>query len=236
MRHLRQIVSGRLVCGAKRRSIAHQQRPGPVWQEHSLVRIERQRVSTRQAVQCWLRFLAEVEKRAVGTVDVMPQVLGCTEIRERLQRIHGAGVRRAGARDDGKRREAGAAIVSHRFAQRFDRQPILLVARYRSDTVRHDPGQLGRLEHRVVCLIRGVECAASNIVAEVSLAGAKNGVERGHRAAIREKAARFVGKTHPVTQPVEGVGFELYQCRRRLPNTGVTVRRVGNEIGQGGRK
>ena len=81
-------------------------------------------------------------------------------------------------------------------------------------------------------LIRGVEHAATNLGAEVALPGADDGVEGGHRAAGGEQAARLRRKSHPVAQPVERVGLELHQRRRRLPHAGVAVGGVGDEVGE----
>jgi hypothetical protein len=40
------------------------------------------------------------------------------------------------------------------------------------------------------------------------------------------------GKAHPAPEPLEHVGLELHERRRRLPHAGVAVRRVGDEVGQ----
>jgi hypothetical protein len=84
----------------------------------------------------------------------------------------------------------------------------------------------------VVRLIGGVEHAAADVGAEVPLPGADDGVEGGHRAAGGEQAPRLRRKPHPVAQPVERVGLELHERRRRLPDAGVAVGRVGDEVGE----
>ena len=62
----------RLVRRTQRRAVAHEQRTGAVRQEESLVRIERQRVGTRQARQQAAQLFDRVEERAVRAVHVVP--------------------------------------------------------------------------------------------------------------------------------------------------------------------
>ena len=72
MRHRRQIRGGGFMRGAQRGAVAHEQRAGPIRQEHALVRIERQRVGARQAAKRVAQVVAQAEERPVGAVDVMP--------------------------------------------------------------------------------------------------------------------------------------------------------------------
>ena len=77
-----------------------------------------------------------------------------------------------------------------------------------------------------------VEHAAPDVGAQEPLARADDGVEVRHRSAGREQPARPVRKAHPVAQPVEHVRLELHQRRRRHPDAGVAVGRVGDEVGE----
>ena len=236
MRHRRQIRGRRLVRRAKCRAVANQQRTGAVRQEHPLVRIERQRVGARQPAQRLVQLVAEIEERAVRAVDVMPQPFGIADVGDRIQGIDRAGVRRPRARDDGEGREAGAPIGGDRLGQQIDAHPETVVRRDRPHAIGHHAGELRRLQHRMVRLVRGIEHAAPNLGAEMALARADDGVECRHRAAGREQAARLLRKSHPVAQPVERVRLELHERRRRLPDAGVTVDGVRDEVGERRRK
>ena len=174
----------------------------------------------------------ELEERAVGAVDVVPERFGGAHVGDLVERIDRAGIGRAGARDDREGHQAGGAIGLHRVAQPLERQPVAPVAGDPAHPVGHDAGHLGRLEHRVMGLIRRVEHAAADVGAEVAFAGAQDGVEGGHRATGGEQSARRGRKAHPVAQPVERVGFELHQRRRRHPHAGEAVHGVGDEIGE----
>ncbi len=232
MRHRRQIGGRGLVRGAQRGAVADEQRAGAVGQEHAFVRIEGQRIGARQPAQRVSQVIAQIEERPVRAVDVMPHSLAIAHVGNLIERIHGARVGRAGGGDDGARRQAGSAIGGNRLAQHVDAQAEAIVGFNRAHAVGHDAGELRRLQHGVMRLIGRVEHAAADFRAQVALARAHDGVEGGHRAAGGEQAARFGRKTHPVAQPVERVGFELHECRRRLPDAGITVRGVGDEVGE----
>jgi hypothetical protein len=49
---------------------------------------------------------------------------------------------------------------------------------------------------------------------------------------LSTQAARFWRKPHPVAKPVERVGLQLHQRGRRLPDAGVAVGGVGDEVGE----
>jgi len=113
---------------------------------------------------------------------------------------------------------------------------IVAIHRDGAHAIVRDAGELGRLHDAVVRLRRDVQRAAADVVAEVDLARAGDGVEHRHRTAGGEQSARGRGELHPVAQPVEDVGFELHERRRRLPDPRVAVGRVGDEVGERGGK
>jgi hypothetical protein len=233
MRHRRQVVRRRLVGGAQRRALAHQQRPGAVRQEHALVRVERQGIGAGQAAQdSAAQVVTQVKERAVGAVHVVPDALAAAEIRDVIQRIHRPRVRRPRARHHGKRREAGTAVHPDGLLKRVDAEPVPLVGFDAAHAIRHHASQLRGLQHRVVGLVGRIQHAAPDLGAEKPLARADDGIERGHRAAGSEQPARLCRKVHPVAQPVERIGLELHERRRRLPDSGVAVRGVGDEVCQ----
>ena len=162
----------------------------------------------------------------------MPHPFARAHVVDGVQRIDRSRIRRPRAGDDGERREAGAPIGGDRLVQEIHAQPESIVGRDRPHAIRHDAGELRRLQHRVVRLVRRVQHAAANLGAEMPLARADDRVEGRHRAAGGEETARLRRKPHPVAQPVERVGLELHERGRRLPYAGVAVGRVGDEVGE----
>ena len=200
------------------------------------MRVERQRVGPRQPGQQRAKRLDQVEESAVGPVDMVPEARAFTQVGDRLERIDGAGVGRPRRRDDQERPQAGAAVGVDRVAQGIDPHAELLVDRDRSHPIGKDAGQPGRLDDRGMGLGRGVEDACADLGPELPLAGAEDGVEDGHRAAGGEQAAGGGWKAHPVAEPVEHIGLELHQRRGGLPDAGVAVGAVGDQVGECGRE
>lgn len=97
-----------------------------------------------------------------------------------------------------------------------------------------DAGESRRLGDAVVRLAAHVERAAPDVGAEEPLARAGDGVEGGHRPAGGEEPAGRGREAHPVAQPVERVGLELHQRGGSLPDAGVPVGGVGDEVGERG--
>ena len=183
------------------------------------MRVERERVRPVQALEGRSSLVAQIEEGAIGAVHVMPEPFDGTQVGDGRQRIDRAGVRRAGARHHRKRKQTRPAIGGNGLRQRRHRQAIALVARQRSHAVGHHAGNLGRLEHRVMRLVRRVDHAPADVGAQVPLSSTQQGVEGGHGAARGEEPARGLGESHPVAQPVERVGLELHQCGCGLPES-----------------
>ena len=140
----------------------------------------------------------------------------------------------AGRRRDAERPEAGPAIHrDHVGPGRPYIHPELLVDRDRPDSVRHDPGQPGRLAHRVMHLC--VEPYSTP--ARMSAPRCRS---RAHSTALNcaidppvvNSPAGFGGKGHPVAQPVERVGLELNQGRGGQPHPGVAIDHGGDQVRQ----
>jgi hypothetical protein len=85
-------------------AVAHDERAGPVRQEHPFVRVERHAVGALDAAEALATALGEDEEAPVRGVDVHPQAVLLGDVCHRVERIHRAGVRRAGARPDEERR------------------------------------------------------------------------------------------------------------------------------------
>ena len=149
--------------------------------------------------------------------------------------IDRAGVGRAGGRDDRERGEAGASIDGNRVGERVLAEPVALVRRHRADAIGHDTREFGRLQHGMMRLVGRVEHAAADLRAEMPLAGADDRVEGRHRSTGREQPTGAVRKSHPLAEPVKGVGAELHERRRRHPDAGEAVGRVGDEVRERGR-
>jgi hypothetical protein len=89
----------------------------------------------------------------------------------------------------------------------------------------------GRLPHRMVRLIRGVEGAGQELVRQALAAGGDQGGEVGQRAAAGEDAARRRGVPRHGGEPGEHVGLQLRECRRRGEHPDVAVDAVGDQVG-----
>jgi len=173
-----------------------------------------------------------LEKRAVRAVYMMPQLLVGTHIGDVVEWIDGTGVRGAGVRDHHEWQQAVTTVLRDRLAQQVYRQAKVRVARNGSHPIGHDAGQLRRLDHAMVRLIRRIQHTAPDVGAQVLLTRAQHRVEGGHRATGREHTARAHGESRPLAQPVQRVRFQLHQRWRGLPDTGVAVRGISDEVRQ----
>ena len=93
----------------------------------------------------------------VCTVDVEPHAPLRAYLGDLVDRVDGAGQRRARRRDDRHGRHARAAIRVDCVRDGRGPQPAAAVDRKRSHPVGADPEQLGRADDRVVRLLRAVE-------------------------------------------------------------------------------
>ena len=60
------------------------------------MRIERERIGAGQAAQQRAELLAHMEERAVRSVDVVPDAFGSAQVSNRVERVDGTGIGRAG--------------------------------------------------------------------------------------------------------------------------------------------
>ena len=196
------------------------------------MRIEREGIGPRKPGHEIPKLRTHVEERPVGTVHVVPDPFAGAQVGDRIQRIDRARIRGAGRRHDAERSEPDPAIRGNRVGQAPHIHAELLIDRDHPDPVRHDAGQPGRLDHRVMHLRRAVQHARADLRTEMPLARTQHGVEMRHRPAGREQPASVGRELHPVAQPVERVGFELNECWCRQPHPGVAIDDVGNQIRQ----
>ncbi len=85
---------------AERRRVPDDQRADAVWEKETLVRIEHDRVGALDPAERAPPGLRQQEKPAVRRVDVQTEALSRGELRQRLEIVDRARVRRARARDD----------------------------------------------------------------------------------------------------------------------------------------
>ena len=131
--------------------------------------------------------------KAVGSVDVKPDSGRCADIRERVDRIAGAGQRGSGGRDDRDGGTARGTIRGDRGLDRLGNEASICVDRQRSHVPRADPQKLGSPFDRVVRLVRAVQRRrhASEPVPprprDGTLAGRRERRHVRHGAATRER-------------------------------------------------
>jgi hypothetical protein len=150
--------------GAEPGAVASEQRTRAVRQEHALVRVQSDGIGALDASERGAPPVGELEEAAVCAVDVEPQLLALRDISDRVQGIDGAGVRRPGRSDHHRRHTTCPAVVGDRVGERLRVHPKLAVARHHAHRVGWEPGDAGRLGHRVVGLVGDVDPPVAQVV------------------------------------------------------------------------
>ena len=228
----REIPRRRRMQRTQRFAVAHEQRTGAVREEHPLVRIERERVGARQAPQQRPQLRHHMEERAIGAVDMMPELLARRDVGHRVDQVDRTGVGRARRREHHERLQPRRTVGRDRALQLVHANPEIAVHTHGAHTIMRDPRELRCLHDAVVRLRRHIQRPRADIVAQVLLSRASDRVEHRHRPTGGEQPARRRRELHPVTQPLEHIRLELHERRRCLPDPRVPVGRVGDEIGQ----
>lgn len=125
----RHVVGLAAVGASQRPEVADQETAGAVGEEHPLVRIEGDGVGELDSRERLAPAGGQREEAAVGCVDVHPQAVLAGDPGDLRERIDGAGVRRAAARDDQKGAPAGRPVLAQGGLERLGEHPEPRVAR-----------------------------------------------------------------------------------------------------------
>jgi hypothetical protein len=91
------------------------------------VRIERHRIGALDSGQRLATPLGQRGEPAVGGIDMEPQTLVATDVREGVQRIDSAGIRRPSVGRDDQGLPAGLGIGLDGAGERVDPNPVCVV-------------------------------------------------------------------------------------------------------------
>src|SRR5919107_4077793 len=101
--------------GAQCRAVPGEQASRAVRQEEALMRVERDGVRALDPLQCRSASPGELEEAAVSRIDVQPEPLTLRDARDGYERIHHAGVDRAGRGDHEERSTTGGPVPLDRL-------------------------------------------------------------------------------------------------------------------------
>ena len=108
-----------------------------------LVWIKRHRIGALDAGQRLATPLGQRGEPTVGGIDMEPQTLVAAEVGEGVQRIDGAGVRRAGVGRDDQGVPAGLGVGIDRAGQRIEPDPMGVIRRQHAQLVGTEADQPG---------------------------------------------------------------------------------------------
>jgi hypothetical protein len=184
------------------------------------VRVENQRVGPFHAAVALRDRSVEHAERAVGAVDVKPEVLRGRDIGKLVERVDRAGVDGAGGADEQRRQGAVGAIRGDRCAQRGRVEPASL-ERHVAHRATPEAKELQGAPHAAVRLGRNVgdelrgsgEAVPTDIVAacgQRAAARARKADDRRRGPAAGEQAgARRVREAHELGQPAHHRALEV---------------------------
>ncbi len=101
-------------------AVANHQEAGVVRHLSPFVEIKRDRIGIFQSSQPRRQHRRENSERAIGAIDVKPELLLAAQRAQRLEIVDGADIHRSGRADHQKRFQAGVAILRDTRAQRRD--------------------------------------------------------------------------------------------------------------------
>ena len=182
--------------------------------------VENQRVGPFHAAVAGRDRRVEHAERAVGAVDVEPELLRGRDIGERVERVDRAGVDGAGRADEQRRQGAARAIGGDRRAQRGRVEPASL-ERHLAHRTTAEAKQLQGAPHAAVGLGRHVgdelrgagEAVTADVMAgrrQRATASARQADDRrGGPAAGEQAGARRVREAHELGQPAHHRTLEV---------------------------
>ena len=182
--------------------------------------VEHQRVGSFHAPVAGRDRRVEHAERAVGAVDVEPELLGGRDVGERVERVDRAGIDGAGRADEQSRQRPARAIGGDRLAQRRRVEPASL-ERHLTHRAAADAEELQSPPHAAVSLGRHVgdeprrsgQAVATDVMAgrrQRAIASAREADDRRGGPAAREQAgAGRVREAHELGQPAHHRALEV---------------------------
>jgi hypothetical protein len=216
----------------QRRAVAHEQRPELDGLVEPLVRVEGDRVGELQTLERPAASFAETGERAVGTVDVEPEVVVAADLRQVAERVDGACRRRAGVRDDQQWQPPGGLVGADSAEERLRAHPGAFVGRDDAHLVGPEPERPRGACQRRVRLVGHVDDRPLVHRAESRLPRARERRQVGGRAARHEHADRLLGVADPLPQPVEDDELERARPGGPEPPARVDVERTRDQVAE----
>ena len=175
--------------GSEVGAVANEDDAARLRQVEPLVRVDRDRVGELDASKERFGRRDAGSRQAVGTVDVQPDPPLPADVGERVDRVDGAGERRAGGGDDRHRHDARREVGVDRPCDRLGPKAAALVDREPANVVRPDPEQLGRADDGVVHLLGAVDRERAAGDAGLARAGKRAFAGCGERGEVRNRPA-----------------------------------------------
>ena len=146
---------------------------------------------------------------------------------------------------DGRHERAGPAaggeVVAHGRLERIEAQGVVVVGLEKAQVVGAEAGEVRRLGHRAVRLVRGVHderrllgLQAAAVLAEAAgpLAGAEQGAQRGRAGGVLDDAGEGVAEAQHLPQPLHDHVLDLGGRRARLPAHALDAEAGRDEVGE----
>ena len=218
-----QVVRGDLERTPERVRVAHEHAAALVRLVQPLVRVERDRIGEREIAERRSAAVGQHGEAAVRRIALEPDVALAADGGELVDRVDGAGARRAAVRDREERQPAGRLVGRHRGCKRRGLEPQIVADRQHAQLVRPEAEHPCRARDRRVRL---VGCVDDEVVAHRADERFARTGERGEvrrRAAADERAAGVRRIADPLLEPAEHLELELRRTCGFLPRAGVDV-------------
>ena len=198
------------------------------------MRVQHDRVGAREAAEGRTPARGEREESSVGGIGVQPESLVFREVRERVEIVDRAGVRRARALDDEERREPGGTVLGHAFPKGVETHAERSVGRNLADVRAGEAREERGLADAVVALVGDVERALEEVLGQPLVPRRDDGGEVRERPARRQESAGALRVAHGAREPANYVRLELDERRCRGEDAHVAVHGRRDEVRGGG--
>ena len=184
-------------------AVAHHQEAGVVGHLPPFVEIERDRIRVFDSGQPRRQLRRENAERAIGAVDVKPELLLAAQRAQRREIVDRADIHRAGRADHEERLQAGLAVQRDLRAQRGDVDAVQSIDRDDAQRIAAEARNIHRLGDAAMRRRRGIGRQQRALVADAALPDRLSQRRRsrhqhrhqiGHRRAGDENPARLAGK------------------------------------------
>ena len=209
-------------CAFERPPIPDQETARLEWCEQQLMRIERDRIGATAWQKLMAHARAQYEQPAIRGVDMQPQPVRLTELRQLVDRIDGARRDRPGTGDHTERCVTTSAVFVYGARELVDAQLTRRVGWNPPHVVGAEPEDRGALLDALMRLGRGVRHERRTSALQSALSKSRcmrvqrrrQGHQSRHRAAAGEEPARRVRVLELRGQPRDHVLFDGVRRRR----------------------